>query len=150
MKKLLLGYVVVVTFTFGENNVTFSESNTSCATNYTCGDRISDMQRMGQAMQDMQSGFFYNNFDIVKAGAEDMKKTIVGVKPVKEELENTDVYERWLDNNTAMKKRIQRRIVQYSDDIISRFGDGDVIQAVQVYNKITLECMKCHTSLRKW
>ncbi|PHS40655.1 MAG: cytochrome C [Sulfurovum sp.] len=150
MKKLLVGCVAVVTFAFAESNIAFSESNITCAKNYTCGDRISDMQRMGQAMQDMQSGFFYNNFDIVKAGAEDLKKTIVEVSPIKEEVENTDVYEIWLANNTAMKKRIQRRIVQYSEDIISRFGDGDVIQAIQVYNKITLECMKCHVGLRKW
>ena len=136
MKKLLVGCVTVMTFAFGEN--------------YTHANRILDMQKLAQAMQDIQSGFFYNNLDIVKAGAEDLKKTIVKIGPIKEEIENTDVYERWIDGNTAMKKRIQRKILQHSDDIIARFSDGDATQALQVYGKLASECMKCHISLRKW
>ena len=136
MKKLLVGCVAVMTFGFAES--------------YTHEERILDMQKLAQAMQDIQSGFFYNNLDIVKAGAEDLKKTIVKIGPIKEEIENTDVYERWMDGNTAMKKRIQRRIVQEADDIIARFSDGDATQALQVYGKVSSECMKCHVSLRKW
>lgn len=136
MKKVLVGCVAVMTFGFAES--------------YTHADRILDMQKLAQAMQDIQSGFFYNNLDIVKAGAEDLKKTIVKIGPIKEELENKDVYERWMDGNTAMKKRIQRKIVQHSEDIIARFSDGDATQALQVYGKVSSECMKCHVSLRKW
>ena len=91
-----------------------------------------------------QSGFFYNNLDIVKAGAEDLKATIVKIGPIKREVENTDVYERWLEGNTAMTKRIQRKIIQEADDIIARFSDGDATQALQVYSKLSNECMKCH------
>ena len=136
MKRLFIGCLAVVTFGFAES--------------YTQADRILDMQKLAQAMQDIQSGFFYNNLDIVKAGAEDLKKTIVKIGPIQEEINNTDVYERWMDGNTAMKKRIQRKIIQHSDDIIARFSDGDATQALQVYAKISSECMKCHVSLRKW
>ncbi len=136
MKKLLVGCVAIVTF--------------ACAENYMHADRILDMQKLAQAMQDIQAGFFYNNLDIVKAGAEDLKKTIVKIGPIKAEVENTDVYERWMDGNTAMTKRIQRKIIQHSDDIIERFSDGDATQALQVYGKIASECMKCHVGLRKW
>jgi len=117
---------------------------------YTQSDRILDMQKMAQAMQDIQSGFFYNNIDIVKAGAEDLKKTIVKIRPVKKEVENKDVYERWMNNNTAMTKRIARNIERRTETIIKRFENGDPRQALQEYGKITEQCMKCHISLRKW
>ena len=136
MKKLVLGCVAIMTFGFAEG--------------YTQADRVLDMQKMAQAMHDIQDGFFYNNLDIVKAGTEDLKAAIVKIQPTKTEMNNKDVYERWMNNNTAMTKRIQRSIEQKSDDIIARFSDGDATQALQVYGKISSECMKCHISLRKW
>jgi hypothetical protein len=136
MKKILVGYLTLVTLGLAEE--------------YTQEDRIFDMQKMAQAMQDIQSGFFYNNLDIVKAGAQDLKETIVKIKPIKKEIENKDVYERWMDNNTAMTKRIQRKIEQDTDDIVDRFSAGDATQALQYYSKISSECMKCHVRLRKW
>ncbi len=137
MKKFLVMFVVLM--------VSFLS-----AKSYTQADRIADMQKMAQAMQDIQSGFFYNNLDIVKAGAEDLKATIGKIGPTKEEKNNKDVYERWLDNNTAMTKRIERNIKNKSDTIIERFSTGDATQALQVYSKIMSECMKCHIRLRKW
>lgn len=136
MKKILVGFITVATF--------------GLADVYTQEDRIFDMQKMAQAMQDIQAGFFYNNLDIVKAGAKDLKETIVKIRPIKKEIENKDVYERWMDNNTAMTKRIQRKIEQNTDDIVARFSDGDATQALQFYSKISSECMKCHVRLRKW
>lgn len=132
----MVGCVAIMTFGFAEG--------------YTQADRILDMQKMAQAMHDIQDGFFYNNLDIVKAGAEDLKASIVRIRQTKTEVDNKDVYERWMNNNTAMTKRIQRSIEQKSDDIIARFSDGDATQALQVYGKISSECMKCHISLRKW
>jgi hypothetical protein len=136
MKKILISSIAILTFSMGES--------------YSQADRILDMQKMAQAMQDIQSGFFYNNLDIVKAGAEDLKKSIVRIRPTKKEMNNKDVYERWMNNNTAMTKRIQRNIEKRTDIIIKRFSDGDATQALQEYSKITTQCMKCHISLRKW
>ena len=136
MKKLLVSYVAMLTLGF--------------AGDYTQADRILDMQKMAQAMQDIQSGFFYNNLDIVRAGAEDLGKTIVKIRPIKKEVNNKDVYERWMNNNTAMTKRIQRNIERRTEVIIKRFQNGDPRQALQEYSKITEQCMKCHISLRKW
>ena len=129
-----------------------------CVSVKTCGsteentqaDRIFYMQKMAQAMKDIQSGFFYNNLDIVKAGAKDLKETVVKIGPIKKEIENKDVYERWMTNNTAMTKRIQRKNEQDTDDIVARFSAGDATQALQFYSKISSECMKCHVRLRKW
>lgn len=120
------------------------------AKGYTQADRILDMQKMAQAMQDIQSGFFYNNIDIVKAGAKDLKSTIVKIGLTHTEKNTKDVYEKWLNNHTAMTMRVQKRIQRYADDIVERFEDGDARQALQVYNRVSGECMKCHTNLRKW
>jgi len=117
---------------------------------YTQADRILDMQRLAHAMQDIQSGFFYNNLDIVTAGAKSLKETIIKVKTTKEEKDTKDIYERWMNNNNAMTLRMQKKLVKYADTIVERFRDGDAVQALQVYNRATAECMKCHVDLRHW
>ncbi|CAA6808878.1 MAG: Unknown protein [uncultured Sulfurovum sp.] len=136
MKKVLLSSIIC--------------SVIGMANEYTQADRILDMQKIAQAMQDIQSGFFYNNLDIVKAGAKDLSETIVKIGPTKAEKENKDVYERWMNNNTAMTARTQRRIQNYAKTLVERFQDGDAVQALQVYNRVSAECMKCHVDLRKW
>jgi len=136
MKKVLLGMTMASVFLL--------------ANGYSQADRILDMQKMAQAMQDIQAGFFYNNLDIVKAGAEDLKKTIIRVGPTQAELSSKDIYEKWMNNNTAMTHRIQKNIEKRAEIIIKRFENGDPVQALQEYSKITRECMKCHISLRKW
>jgi len=136
MKKILYTLTLVTTFNF--------------AGGYTQADRIMDMQKMAQAMQDIQSGFFYNNLDIVKAGASDLRFTIIKVGPTDKEKETKDIYERWMNNGTAMTGRTQRRIQKYTDDIVEHFKSGDAKFALNIYNRVAAECMKCHTSLRKW
>ena len=136
MNKLLLGLILTSTLLLAEG--------------YNQGDRILDMQKMAQAMQDIQSGFFYNNADIVKAGVKDLKETIVKIRPIDSEVNNKDIYEKWLNNNMKMTNKIQKKIKRRADDIEERFSDGDAVQALQAYSKISSQCMKCHISLRKW
>lgn len=120
------------------------------AQGYTQADRIADMQKMAQAMQDIQSGFFYNNVDIVKAGTKVLKKTIKNVRPIDSEVNNKDIYEKWLNNDLRMTRKIQKKIENKATDIEDRFAAGDAIQALQAYSKISGQCMKCHVRLRKW
>lgn len=136
MKKILITFIWLFTNIFAEG--------------YTQENRTLDMQKMAQAMQDIQSGFFYNNLDIVIAGTNDLRETIIKIRPINDEINTKDIYEKWLNNSTAMTGRTQKRIQRYTDDIVERFRDGDVRQALNVYNRISAECMKCHTSLRKW
>jgi len=136
MKKLLLGITMTSVFVL--------------ANGYSQADRIMDMQKMAQAMQDIQSGFFYNNADIVKAGVKDLKETIVKVRPIDSEVNNKDIYEKWLENNQRMTNKIQKKIKKKAEDIEERFSDGDAVQALQAYSKISGQCMKCHVNLRKW
>ena len=136
MKKILLGITMV--------------SGLLLANGYSQADRIMDMQKMAQAMQDIQSGFFYNNADIVKAGVKDLKETIIKVRPIDAEVNNKDIYEKWLENNQRMTNKIQKKIKKKAEDIEERFSDGDAVQALQAYSKISGQCMKCHVNLRKW
>jgi len=124
--------------------------NLAMAKGYTQADRIMDMQKMAQAMQDIQSGLLYNNLDIVKAGTSVLKDTIIKVRPIDEEVNNKDIYEKWLNNNLKMTNKIQKKIRNKADTLEERFADGDAVQALQEYSKIIGQCMKCHVRLRKW
>jgi hypothetical protein len=117
---------------------------------YTQSDRILDMRKMAQAMQDIQSGFFYNNLDIVKDGVKTLKETVVKIGPTHSEITNSDIYEKWLNNNVKMTKKLQKKIIRKAKDIEKRFADGDPKQALQAYNNISKQCLKCHIELRKW
>jgi Arc/MetJ-type ribon-helix-helix transcriptional regulator len=140
MKKLLLKLTITATLL----------TTLASAEGYSQGDRILDMQKMAQAMQDIQSGFFYNNADIVKAGVKDLKETIVKIRPIDAEVNNKDIYEKWLNNDLKMTNKIQKKIRKKAEDIEERFTDGDAVQALQAYSKISSQCMKCHVRLRKW
>lgn len=136
MKKLLWGLIATSTLIM--------------AGGYTQGQRILDMQKMAKAMQDIQSGFFYNNVDIVKSGTKSLKETIVKIRPTDAEVNNKDIYEQWLANDQKMTNKIQKKIKKKANDIEERFTDGDAVQALQAYSKIAGQCMKCHVNLRKW
>ena len=117
---------------------------------YTQEDRIKDMQIMAGAMQDIQNGFFYNNFDMIKAGGILLTDTIVKIEPPLEEREETDVMTRFLNNKVKMTNTTKNKIKKKTQTMIERFRDGDPTQALQNFTKITKECMRCHTQLRKW
>ncbi len=117
---------------------------------YTQEDRIKDMQIMAGAMQDIQNGFFYNNFDMIKIGGALLTDTIMRVEPPLEEKEETDVMTRFLNNKVKMTNSTKKKIKNKTQTMIERFRDGDPTQALQNFTKITKECMKCHTQLRKW
>ena len=136
MKKLLLIPMIAVTCGFSGG--------------YTQGDRILDMQKMAQAMQDIQMGFFYNNIDIVKDGVKVLSATIDLVRPIDSEINNKDIYEQWLNNDLKMTRKIQKKIKNKAKEVKERFGAGDPTQALQSYSKITQQCLKCHVNLRKW
>ncbi len=126
-------------------------TTTLCFTQgYTKADRILDMQKMAKAMQEIQTGFFYNNLEIVQSGTKVLKETIDNIRPTDEEINTKDIYERWLNNNIKMTNKIRKKIIRKATDIEDRFKSGDSIQALQAYSKIAQQCMKCHIEIRKW
>lgn len=136
MKKILLIPTIVLTMT--------------SANAYTQEERIADMQKMAQAMLDIQSGFFYNNLDIVKDGVKTLKETVVTITPTDAEINDSDIYEKWLRNNVKMTKKIKKKIIRRANNLEERFAEGDPKQALQDYNSINAQCLKCHVQLRKW
>jgi len=117
---------------------------------YTKQDRIKDMQVMATAMQDIQNGFYYNNFDMIEIGATSLSDTINRVEPPLEEIEEKDVMTRYVNNKVQITNKIQKNINRKIKTLLQRFKDGDPTQAIQAYTKITKQCMACHVQLRKW
>ena len=136
MKKVLLGLILVGSLLQAEG--------------YTKQDRINDMNTMAQAMNTIQSGFFYNNYETVEAGVEQLTETIVKVKAPDEEAAESDLMTKYMDRKFQMTNKVVKKIKQKSLTILQRFKAGDSTQAVQAYTKLVGQCMKCHHEIRNW
>ena len=136
MKKVLLGLILA--------------GSLLQADGYTKQDRIDDMNTMAQAMNVIQSGFFYNNYDTVSAGVKMLSETIIKVKAPDEEVAEVDLMTKYMDKKFQMTSKIVKKINKKSLDILERFKAGDSTQAAQAYTKIMGQCMKCHREIRNW
>jgi len=117
---------------------------------YTKADRITDMNEMAHAMNTIQSGFFYNNYETIEAGVEKLNNTIIRVQPPVEEIEEMDLMTKYMNQKIQMSNKIVKKISKKSRDILERFKSGDSTQAAQAYTKIMEQCIKCHRETRNW
>jgi len=122
----------------------------SSAGDYTKEDRIRDMNQMAEAMNIIQSGFFYNNYETVVEGVTKLSDAIVRVKPPLEEKVEKDPMARYMNQKIKMTNKITKKINQKALTILERFKRGDSAQAVQAYTKIMGQCMNCHREIRNW
>jgi len=122
----------------------------SSAGDYTKEDRIRDMNQMAEAMNIIQSGFFYNNYETVSQGVTKLSDAIVRVQPPLEESEEKDPMARYMNQKIKMTNKVVKKINQKALTILQRFKAGDSAQAVQAYTKIMGQCMKCHREIRNW
>ena len=136
MKKVILGILV-----FG--SLLYSAE-------YTKEDRIKDMVAMAKAMDTIQNGFFYNNYEMVAKGVTTLSDTIVHVKPPVEEVNEKNPMARYMNQKIKMTDKIVKKVNQKALTILQRFKSGDSSQAVQAYTKIIGQCMKCHREIRRW
>ena len=136
MKKIVLTIIIA--------------GNVLIAAPYTKADRITDMNEMASAMNTIQSGFFYNNYETVEAGVAKLNSTIIKVQPPVEELEEMDLMTKYINQKIQMTGKIVKKINKKSRDILERFKSGDSVQAVQAYTKIMGQCIKCHRETRNW
>ncbi len=136
MKKVILGVLVLGSLAYGAQ--------------YTKADRIKDMRTMAAAMNTIESGFFYNNYETVAAGVTKLSDTIENVKPPIEEETEKNPMARYMDGKIKMTNKIVKKINQKALTILQRFKSGDSSQAVQAYTKILGQCMKCHREIRRW
>lgn len=136
MKKIVLAFMLLV--------------GMAHAGNYTKEDRIQDMKAMAEAMDTIQNGFFYNNYDTVAKGVTELSDHIENVKPPMEEAEEKNPMARYMNQKVKMSEKIVKKIDQKALTILQRFKTGDSSQAVQAYTKIVGQCMKCHREIRHW
>ncbi len=136
MKKIVLAFMLLV--------------GAVQAGNYTKEDRIKDMKAMAKAMDTIQNGFFYNNYDTVAEGVMKLSDHVENVKPPIEETEEKNPMARYMDGKIKMTNKIVKKIDQKALTILQRFKAGDSAQAVQAYTKIVGQCMKCHREIRHW
>ncbi len=136
MKKIVLAIVLA--------------SSMLVAAPYTKADRIVDMNEMAAAMNTIQSGFFYNNYETVEAGVEKLNSAILKVEPPIEEIEEMDLMTKYMNRKIQMSNKVVKKINKKSRDILERFKSGDSTQAVQAYTKIMGQCIKCHRETRNW
>ena len=120
------------------------------AQEYTKADRIKDMQIMAEAMSQIQTGFFYNNNEIVQDGAIKLSDAVRRVEPPLEEKEEKDPMTRYMNEKVKFSHKTTKKIDQKAKIILERFKDGDAQQAIQAYTKIMKQCMECHSQLRTW
>jgi len=136
MKKVIMGLIVA--------------GSLLGAAQYTKADRIADMNTIAQSMNIIQSGFFYNNYETVEAGIEQLTTTIAKVRPIQEEIEKKDMMEKYMDKKFQMTNKVVKKINKKALTILERFKAGDSTQAVQAYTKIMGQCMNCHREIRHW
>jgi len=134
MKKIILGLTICASLLTAQT--------------YTQENRIHDMKKMAKAMNTIQSGFFYNNYETVATGVTELGDVIYKVKPPMEEAK--DPMQRYMNEKIKMTDKIVKKINQKSLTILQRFKAGDKAQALQAYTKIMGQCMKCHQEIRKW
>ena len=120
------------------------------AQDYTKKHRIEDMQVMAKAMSNIETGFFYNNNDLVQMGALSLSDAIRRIEPPLEEKEEKDPMTRYMNEKVKFTNKIVKKIDQKAKTILERFKEGDIPQAVQAYTKIVEKCMQCHIQVRNW
>ena len=136
MKKMVLAFMLLM--------------GMAHAANYTKEDRIKDMKEMADAMNTIQSGFFYNNYETVVAGVTKLSDHIKNVQPPIEEVQEKNPMARYMNQKVKMTNKIVKKINQKALTILQRFKTGDSAQAMQAYTKIVGQCMKCHREIRHW
>jgi len=108
------------------------------------------MKAMADAMNTIQSGFFYNNYETVVAGVTKLSDHIEKVQPPIEEVQEKNPMARYMNQKVKMTNKIVKKINQKALTILQRFKAGDSAQAMQAYTKIVGQCMKCHREIRHW
>jgi len=120
------------------------------AQDYTKKDRVKDMQIMADAMSKIETGFFYNNNDLVQEGAITLSDAVRRIEPPLEDREEKDPMTRYMNEKVKFTNKLVKKIDQKAKIILERFKEGDTAQAVQAYTKIMNKCMECHTQVRHW
>ncbi len=132
MKKILALLMVVSSLSYAE---------------YTKEDRIADMQAMAAALADIQTGFLYNNNDMIQEATRKLRDKVLTIQPPRigdKTLSRDETYA------FMFARKQERKIDDHAAKMAIKFADGDKYQAIHHYTKILKQCTACHVKLRKW
>jgi len=106
----------------------------------------SDMRSMLSAMEEIQSGGFYNNKESMIEGVKRLKKGLVSLRSsdAKKYLPKDQAYADKFANKRA------DMIAMYADDITASINDGNWDDALNDYQQMLSQCTSCHLRIRSW
>ncbi len=118
----------------------------SAQAEYTDADRIEDMQKMEQAMVNIQKGILWNNPAILEEGVKTLKVTATGIKPPKKEVGALSAKNSY---NAKYTIKQGKKIAQYADDIARYMEESHRRLAAKSYLNVMNQCIACHNKIRE-
>ncbi len=106
--------------------------------------RISVMKDLEKAMATVQKGYLYNNLNIVKNGADQLKEHAKDVKSfeVASTGSNFDAKQYAINEASA--------ITSLANDMVDSFKKGEKSKSMIAYQNTLNRCITCHKIVRKW
>jgi hypothetical protein len=106
--------------------------------------RISVMKDLEKAMATVQKGYLYNNLNIVKNGADQLKEHAKDVKSfeVASTGSNFDAKQYAINEASA--------ITSLANDMVDSFKKGEKSKSMIAYQNTLNRCVTCHKIVRKW
>jgi len=106
--------------------------------------RISVMKDLETAMATVQKGYLYNNLNIVKNGADQLKLHAKDVKSFEIVTDGSSFDAKQYAVNEASA------ITSLANDMIDSFKKGHKAKSMIAYQNTLNRCVTCHKIVRKW
>jgi cytochrome c556 len=103
----------------------------------------STMELMRTGAEQVQTGFLYNNKELLNIGVE----TIINANNI---FKNVDVSTFINNNKVQVTRNINKNIQSDLDDLKEALAKNDVNSATTLYGKVIGDCVSCHTIIRGW
>jgi len=107
-------------------------------------ERISVMKDLETAMATVQKGYLYNNLNIVKNGADQLKLHAKDVKSFEIVTDGSNFDAKQYAVNEASA------ITSLANDMIDSFKKGEKSKSMIAYQNTLNRCVTCHKIVRKW
>ena len=106
----------------------------------------SDMRSMLTAMEHIQRSGFYQDYDGMIAGVEQLKSGLKSLSKVdpKSYLPSDQQYA------TKFAEKREKMLLMYANDLAEAAASRDMDQALEDYTQLMNQCTSCHIRLRTW
>ncbi len=106
----------------------------------------SDMRSMLTAMEHIQRSGFYQDYDGMIVGVEQLKK---GLKSLSEADPRSYLPDEQLYANKFAEKR-EKMLFMYANDLAENAANKNMDLALEDYTQLMNQCTSCHIRLRTW